>query len=226
MYSANNPVIRTDLGGHAWDTVLDVASIAVGVGEVIKKPRNPLAWLSLGADVVCAFVPFLTGGGAVVRGIAKADDVLDSANAIYKAADKSSDIRKATGSYMIKYSDNTVYVGKGGYKRAIKSSKNHKSRKRKIVSIKWEKAKNSRQAFIDEYIKMCKYGGPNNKKINNLKSLNRRWSPGRKYYYQKFKKYYKYNKKWLVISNFYFLFQKTGILALYEFSYRRRFCCI
>lgn len=53
-------------------------------------------WLSI--------VHGVTGGGKAVKAIAKASEVgkvSDGAKAVYKAADKANDIRKATGSYEI-----------------------------------------------------------------------------------------------------------------------------
>ncbi len=50
-----------------------------------------------------------------------------------------------------------------------------------IVSIHWKSASTTRQAFIDEYIRMCEHGGP--VKLNK-NSYNKIWSPGRKYYFQ------------------------------------------
>lgn len=59
-----------------------------------------MAWGSLGLDLVCTIVPGATGGGKAVKAIAKASEVgkvSDGAKAVYKAADKANDIRKATG---------------------------------------------------------------------------------------------------------------------------------
>lgn len=145
-------------------------------------------------DVVCAALPGVTGGGTLLRGIAKTDDVIDAANAMYKASNKASDIRKATGSYEILYKNGTTYVGKGGYKRAINSAKRH-SKGTKVSSINWTKASSHRNAYINEYKSMCKYGGPNNRTIGNKASHNRIWSPGRKYYYQTYGSYYRYGGK-------------------------------
>lgn len=85
---------------------------------------------------------------------------------------------------MIKYGDGTTYVGKGSGARSKVSAKQHAENKRTVVSLTWEAAATERQAFIDEYIKMCQYGGPNNQTVKNKMSHNMIWSPGRKYYYQ------------------------------------------
>ena len=46
-----------------------------------------------------------------------------------------------------------------------------------VVSVTWKRAKNHREAFIDEYIQMQKYG----LEKYTGKSYNKIWSPGRKY---------------------------------------------
>ena len=120
---------------------------------------------------------------------------MDTAKKIYKAADRASDIRRATGSYEIVYKSGKTYVGKGGYKRAITSAS--KTRRTncvvdQVASISCKSAPNVRMAFIDAYMSMCKYGGPNNRVIKNTNSYNQIWSPGRNYYYGRYGHYYWY----------------------------------
>ena len=78
-------------------------------------------WVSLTADLVSLAVPGVTGGGKLVKYSAElinnGDDVIKSAKAIYKVADKASDIKKSTGSYEIIYKSGKNYVGKGGFAR-------------------------------------------------------------------------------------------------------------
>ena len=76
-YCDNNPVMRVDNGGEFWDTVFDVVSLCFSVVDVIKNPDDPWAWAGLAADVVSLAVPFATGGGAVVKAVSKADDIVD-----------------------------------------------------------------------------------------------------------------------------------------------------
>lgn len=178
-YCDNNPVVRKDTDGEFWDTVFDVISLVGSIAEVVVNPANPMAWASLAADAVCLVTPGLTGGGALVKVLSKADNVVDTAKTIYKAADKASDIRKATESYEILYKSGKNYVGKGGFKRAIKSA----SKRRYIddtldtvTSIKWKKAPDIRSAFIDEYQRMYRVG------VKNANTYNKIWSPGKKYY--------------------------------------------
>ena len=170
-YCDNNPIIRIDTEGEFWDTIFDVVSLVVSVAEVVTNPTSGAAWAGLAADIVCTVVPGLTGGGTIVRTVTKADDVVDTAKAIYKAADKTSDIRRATGSYEIVYKSGKNYVGKGGYNRAIQSAQRNAQRHSdSVVSISWKKAPTVKDAFINEYKSMSKFGGPNNCIIRNTNS--------------------------------------------------------
>ena len=187
-YCDNNPVARVDYGGEFWDTVLDVISLTISVSEVINNPTSGTAWAGLAADIVCTAVPGLTGGGIAVKAVTKADNVVDAAKAVYKAADKASDIRKATGSYEIMYKSGKNYVGKGGYKRAINSAQRNARRYfDEVTSISWKRAPNARAAFMDEYIMQKKRGVLSSNR--NAMTYNKIWSPGRKYYFLKFKRY-------------------------------------
>ena len=184
-YCGNNPVARKDDGGAFWDTIFDVVSLVSSVAEVIINPTSGAAWAGLAADVVCTVVPGLTGGGAIVKAVTKADDVVDTAKAVYKAADKASDIRKATGSYEILYKSGKNYVGKGGFKRVITSASKTRQTNGiidEVVSITWKKAPNSKAAFIDEYLAQLQRGVLSSNK--NAWTYNKIWSPGRNYYHQ------------------------------------------
>jgi RHS repeat-associated protein len=179
-YCDNNPIVRKDVSGYFWDTVFDVVSLVGSITDVVANPTNPIAWVSLTADVVSLAIPGVTGGGKLVKYSAKmldnGGDVIKSAKAVYKAADKASDIKKATGSYEIAYKSGKTYVGKGGYKRAITSAKRY-SKSDGVISIAWKKAPSNRQAFINEYESMVKFGGPLS--AGNRSSYNKIWSPGR-----------------------------------------------
>jgi hypothetical protein len=135
-----------------------------------------VAWVALAADAASLMIPGVTGGGSIVKAITKTDKVIDSAKKIYKAADKASDIRKATGSYEIAYKSGKPYVGKGSYKRMITSAKRY-SKSDEVTSMTWKKASSHRQAFIDEYESMVKHGGPIS--ADNVNTYNKIWSPGR-----------------------------------------------
>jgi len=96
-YCDNNPVMRVDNGGQFWDTVFDAVSLCISVVDVVKNPDDPWAWVGLAADVVSLVVPFAAGGGAVVKALSKADDVIDlakTADNVADAADTITDIVK------------------------------------------------------------------------------------------------------------------------------------
>lgn len=107
------------------------------------------------------------------------DDVVDAAKAVYKAADKTSDLRKATGSYEILYESGKNYVGKGGLKRAIESAEQHAADYcDTVVSINWRSAPNTKAAFVDEYLRQLSRGTLSANKA--AKTYNKIWSPGKK----------------------------------------------
>ncbi len=59
-YCANNPIHRIDTNGHAWETVLDVASIGWSAMQLATAP----SWVNLGYliwDVGATFIPFVPG---------------------------------------------------------------------------------------------------------------------------------------------------------------------
>ena len=155
-----------------------------------------IPWIGLAGDVV-DLIPFVTGVGETVKTVAvvantadtiadvhkaakavdQVDDVVDAAKAVYKAADKTSDIRKATGSYEILYESGKNYVGKGGFKRAINSAERlAKKYGDEVTSIAWKSSPNTKAAFLDEYYRMISRG------IDNASTYNKIWSPGRRHH--------------------------------------------
>ena len=193
VYCDNNPVVRRDLQGYFWETIFDIISVGTDVAEIIIAPTDLLAWGSLGLDLVCTIVPGATGGGKAVKAIAKASEVgkvSDGAKAVYKAADKANDIRKATGSYEIIFESGKNYVGKGGFGRSIASAVEHATKFiDPVVSIEWRRAANTQQAFLDEYMRMIKRGivirNRNEtlaQSIQKAYTYNLIWSPGKTIY--------------------------------------------
>ena len=193
VYCDNNPVVRRDLQGYFWETIFDIISVGTDVAEIIIAPTDLLAWGSLGLDLVCTIVPGATGGGKAVKAIAKASEVgkvSDGAKAVYKAADKANDIRKATGSYEIIFESGKNYVGKGGFGRSIASAVGHATKFiDPVVSIEWRRAANTQQAFLDEYMRMIKRGivirNRNEtlaQSIQKAYTYNLSWSPGKTIY--------------------------------------------
>ncbi|MDR1001889.1 MAG: RHS repeat-associated core domain-containing protein [Oscillospiraceae bacterium] len=196
-YCENNPVAREDSGGAFWETVFDVISLSVSIVEVCANPTDPWAWAGLVGDAI-DLIPFVSGVGEVTRIVKtavkvadkvkdvvkatvkiadKADDVIGAAKDIYKAADKASDIRKATGSYEIIFESGKNYVGKGGFKRAIQSAKRY-AKHDVPTSIRWKSAPNQIAAFIDEYLMQAERGVLH--WDDKAETYNKIWSPGKK----------------------------------------------
>ena len=90
-YCDNNPVMRKDVTGESWDTVLDVVFIAGDIASIIANPTNAVGYVELAADVVGLAIPGLTGGGKIVRAVMNSDNVLKAS----KVADKIVDSKKA-----------------------------------------------------------------------------------------------------------------------------------
>jgi hypothetical protein len=70
-YAGGDPVNKTDPTGQAADTLFDIGFIAYSAVELARNPSWTNA-VALGADVVGAAVPFVTGLGAGVRAGEKA----------------------------------------------------------------------------------------------------------------------------------------------------------
>jgi len=176
--------MRVDAGGEFWDIIGDVISLGASIVEVAANPTDPWAWASLAGDVIDLAAPGISGLGEVTKAVKvttevvdKTEDVVSTAKKIYKTADKTSDIRKATGSYEIIYESGKNYVGKGGFKRALTSAEKHARKNDDVVKkIRWKSAPSDRDAFIDEFFMQKKHG------VNNSDTYNKIWSPGRRYY--------------------------------------------
>lgn len=67
-YCDNNPIVRRDSSGYIWETVLDIASLAASLGEVVKSPTDPWAWTGLAGDTI-DLLPFVTGVGEATRAV-------------------------------------------------------------------------------------------------------------------------------------------------------------
>jgi RHS repeat-associated protein len=71
-YVNNNPINHVDPTGEFADTLLDVGFIAYDVFDIarsVHRGQRPSSrqWIALGADLLGAAVPFMTGGGAATR---------------------------------------------------------------------------------------------------------------------------------------------------------------
>ena len=192
-YCENNPVLGVDQNGEFLDTIFDVISLGMSVAEVVANPADPWAWASVAGDIV-DLIPGVTGVGETLRVIKSSNHVVDAAKGLRKSQKISKKTKSATGSYEIIFNNGKTYVGKGGYNRMIKSAERYGG---DVKAMKWTRANSQREAFINEYKTMCKYGGPNNSMVSNSNSLNKVWSPGRNYYFQDYGSYFSLGgRKW------------------------------
>ena len=185
-YCANNPVSRVDTKGSFWESAFDIISLGASIVEVAVNPTDPWAWASLIGDTI-DLIPFVTGTGELTRlirtsvtAVDKVDDVIDSAKALRRAADATSDLKKATGSYEILFRNNFFYVGKGGFSRAIQSASRYIDGANFPQYIRWKSAPNAYEAFIDEYYMQMRMNDFI-KLHPEFSTYNKIWSPGRNY---------------------------------------------
>lgn len=192
-YCGNNPTVRLDSDGEAFETIWDAVSLAASVADVAAKPYDPWAWAGLVGDVIDVAVPFVTGVGettraiktirsTVVNVITNSDDVVGTAKLYKKTSDMASDIKNATGTYVVLYKNGHNDVGKGGFGRAITSAEEHLTKGNKVSAIIWAPVKNARSAsgntrnaFVAEYfLQTVRRVGR-----NHPSTYNKIWSPGR-----------------------------------------------
>lgn len=86
-YVLNNPYKYTDPSGNYIETLVDVAFIGYDLSELYSGPTSITNWLSLGADVACAMLPFVAGGGLVVKGAVKGTDLTKDLSKVEKIGD-------------------------------------------------------------------------------------------------------------------------------------------
>jgi hypothetical protein len=135
-YSANNPIVAKDPDGKLFDVIVDIAFIAYDVydiGKTLAKGERVSGTqvAALGADIIGAVVPGLTGGGAAVRAAAHADDAVK----VIKGADKAADATKVAKSEG-KVGEGIIYkrTEKNGnekpYVGQVKNEKRYKKRQK------------------------------------------------------------------------------------------------
>jgi len=86
-YVTNNPYRYVDPSGHIVDTIADVGFIGYDLYEIYNDPWNWRNWAALGGDAVGAALPFVTGLGAGIKIVTKADDIVDVGRAVDKTYD-------------------------------------------------------------------------------------------------------------------------------------------
>ena len=74
-----------DSSGQFWDIALDVVFTVESLLNVVKNPKDAKAWVALGADLICTFIPFATGGGIAVRAASRVDNAIDAGRAMNRA---------------------------------------------------------------------------------------------------------------------------------------------
>ena len=95
-YCGNNPIIRRDASGYAFETIIDVITLGFSIAEVVVNPFDPMAWIGLAGDVV-DIIPFVTGVGEAVRGLRfvdKAGDMIEIAESTDDAIDTYRSLKK------------------------------------------------------------------------------------------------------------------------------------
>ena len=95
-YCGNNPVVRVDVTGYAWETVFDVASLVVSATEVYANPTDLLAWIGLMGDTV-DLIPFVAGVGETIRTLRVTDKVVDGTNSTIDTYKNLKKVSKGTG---------------------------------------------------------------------------------------------------------------------------------
>ena len=101
-YCGNNPVNRVDPDGRIWDTILDVAFVAYDLvdagiqycktGKVSNETKA-----ALGADVLAAVIPGVTGAGLAVRGgkaVAKPTEIAKTAERVQQTTKNGAKMNK------------------------------------------------------------------------------------------------------------------------------------
>ena len=76
-YCGNNPVIREDRDGEAFETVWDAVSLASSVVDVIANPYDPWAWIALAGDAADVLIPFVGGIGETTRALKAASQAAE-----------------------------------------------------------------------------------------------------------------------------------------------------
>ena len=82
LYCGNDPVNYVDPSGHIpIDIILDVGFIIWDIINLCTKDghKNWENWAALGFDIAFAALPYVSGGGQVVKSINMADDISDMA---------------------------------------------------------------------------------------------------------------------------------------------------
>ena len=114
-YCGNNPVIRKDSTGTAWETIFDIISLGMSIADVAANPRSIWAWAGLVGDAI-DLIPFVTGVGEVTRAakvIDGVDSVIDTGKTVVSKTDSLVDISEGacfTAGTMILTEDGEICI--------------------------------------------------------------------------------------------------------------------
>ena len=191
-------------GETLWDVlnvVMDVKSLASNIkdGHVGSALVDAVGLVYDVAAVALPLVP--AGAGTAMNALRKGDDVVDAAKVVHGNSKLSTEAqhafinnnsgksvgipsssvqqtnKKQTGSYTITFESGNKYHGKGGEQRMRQSAREKANKfNDQPVSFDWTPADNTKEAFIQEAVRIENDGGPGN--IKNYNQIN---SPGYKY---------------------------------------------
>ena len=68
-YCGNNPVVRLDADGQAFESIWDIVSFTVSIADVVANPTDIWTWISLGGDFIDILIPFVGGIGEASKAI-------------------------------------------------------------------------------------------------------------------------------------------------------------
>jgi RHS repeat-associated protein len=167
--------------GNLRASIAEDGSLSVGNRPAATSVGQAAGYVvSDAGDLINTGTTVATGGGA---GAAKTGVVI-MAKTAGKGVLVNAAVQKAKqfGSYVIDFVSGKQYFGKGDTKRMNTSAKKvAKDNNDPVVSKKWQKAANEREALKAESRKLQKAGGHNSSKKSNPKVYNKRDSPGTKY---------------------------------------------
>jgi len=88
-YCFNNPVVRKDPNGLAFETVFDLISLGTSILEVMANPYDPWAWAGLVGDVLDVAIPGVAGIGEVTKALKGAEKFKYAKKAVQSFTDAS-----------------------------------------------------------------------------------------------------------------------------------------
>ncbi|WP_048065292.1 DUF2341 domain-containing protein [Methanosarcina acetivorans] len=93
-YVLNNPVKYTDPSGHVVDVLVDGGFLLMDLDDIRTGNADKWTYIGLGVDLVCAFVPGVTGGRLGVQALEETVTHADNVEDLFKLLDKTVDAEK------------------------------------------------------------------------------------------------------------------------------------